>query len=724
MKKTSFIITAIVAMIGTFFACNENIIDETTGSKPENEETGFKEIQVAYKIATDDLPQGTQLSKLKIVSLCGEENVENDGTGRAMSYEGNLPQLLMLTDSNDELLLMARADFNSEETQELSARSTAIAMVTMHPALSGTISEVYPQLVQLITECPSFNELEELIAETTRNGRPLFDSGNTALVTALNKVFEQAVATGDEEENDGELPYEEGIETPEYAHTYTRAPQLKGYSTIAGINVGPFYVKTDGAKVIFTNYSLTPLYSGTIKHHNTEENFDIPSGDDRGISFFFKNDIGSNDATYTFTREGEYQFYFDKTTAESYIDQGRHVVCNILEVLGLPLDQKWIMKTASDMVTFMTARGMDIAGLFTNPNTDAWDIAETVSLGILDYIKEGHLEKMLVQAGARQVAAQFVQTALKKFMAGYTIYQACSGTINAVMRVTMRLESPDNVSFGLYYYNGKITTATKASLAKYSGDNQDGLIGRRLNEPIRVKVTTIGSDGSEVLASNFHKVVFETEEHNGIAHADTVSTDPFGYAQTYWTLDQENKETQYMKAKVIDIVTKETISETVTFSGTPTQTANITFRLDWSPTDPNCDIDLHVYDPEGHHIYFSNMYCACGGYLDRDDLHGPGPEHIYFTEAKPGKYRVYVHHYYSDTQGTVGFTVTTGYNNDEYVNKSSVSYLKVAYIGTLEVTGTPYAPASRAAAQETNTRFYYEENVPEIPTYMLPKKNK
>ena len=127
-------------MIGTFFACNENIIDETTGSKPENEETGFKEIQVAYKIATDDLPQGTQLSKLKIVSLCGEENVENDGTGKAMSYEGNLPQLLMLTDSNDELLLMARADFKSGETQELSARSTAIAMVTMHPALSGTIS--------------------------------------------------------------------------------------------------------------------------------------------------------------------------------------------------------------------------------------------------------------------------------------------------------------------------------------------------------------------------------------------------------------------------------------------------------------------------------------------------------------------------------------------------------------------------------------------------------
>ena len=130
----------------------------------------------------------------------------------------------------------------------------------------------------------------------------------------------------------------------------------------------------------------------------------------------------------------------------------------------------------------------------------------------------------------------------------------------------MRLESPDNVKFGLYYYQGEITTATEASLAKYSGDGQEGLIGRRLNEPVRVKVTTIGSDGSEVAASNFHRVRFETDIRNGITLDDVVATDADGYAQTFWTLDSENYETQYLKAVVIDIVTGEVISDEVIFS--------------------------------------------------------------------------------------------------------------------------------------------------------------
>ena len=726
MKKSSlFIITAIVAIMGTLFACNENVFDESTGNTPndggEGNESGFKEIQLNVSIDKDDLPDGTQLSGLKILTLDGEVNPGSNGKGRVVIYEGEMPQIIMLTDANDELLLMARGSFKEGESKELSARSTAIALVTMHPALSGTKSHVYKQLEELVTGSPSFNELEETIAESVRSGCSFTDTGNAVLTTVLNKVFEQVVATGEDELVGGELPYDDPGEI-EFDYTYTRAVQPEGSTTIAGINVGPFNVTTSGSTVYFMNYALTPLYSGTISHHGTEENFDIPSGEDRGIGFYFDNTENSNTASYTFQQEGEYQFYFDKNTAESYLDQSRHSVCCVLDVLGLPLDREWIMKTATDMVRFMTARGMDITSLLTNPDTTPWDVVKTVGLGAVDYIKEGYLEKILVQMGAKQVLAQMTQTVVKKLMGLYTLYQACNGGINAVMRITLRIDSPDIVSFGLYYYQGKITSATKASLKIYSGNGQEGLIGRRLNEPVCVKVTTTGSDGSELLASNFHKVKFVAEADNGTVREEIVSTDPFGYAQTHWTLDQKNTGIQYLKATVIDIVTNEEISETVTFSATPLKAADVTFRLDWNPTDADCDIDLHIYDPDGHHIFFGNMCCECGGELDRDDIHGPGPEHIYYAQAKPGKYRVYVNHFYSNSQGTVGFTVTTEYNDRIYVNRSSVAYEEMAYIGTLEVTGNSGTGASRAAAEETVTRFYYEENVPVITTAQLPRK--
>ena len=714
MKKTYFlIITAMIALMGTLVACNEK-----TPGEEQDESLEFNNIQIFTKLKFDDLPADVQVNDLKLISLAGEEDVSTDGKTKVMTYEGYLPQVLMLTDLNDELLLMARGSFREGETCDISAQSTAIALVTMHPALSGVKSHVYNKLEQLVIECPAFDELEEAIAELVRNGQSFANPENVTLTTALNKVFEQVLAASDEGVTDEELP-----KLPESARSYnpyTRAPELKGVTTIAGINVGPFHVTTSGSKVVIENYSLTPFYSGQVTHHNQTEEFDVPSGNDRGATYFFDNSWGSEKVEYPFSKEGEYQFFFDKATFESYWDQARHTACNILEVLGLPLDQKMIFKLSDDFLNYARARGLDAAGLFMNPGSvDGWAVTRIIYGYIVDYAKDGNLQAMLLKVGAKQAAAEIAQTILKKVALVYTVYETCRGAINAVMRVTMRLDAPDNVAFGLYYYKGEITTATKASLKKYSGDGQKGLIGRRLNEPIRVKVTTIGSDGTEVVASNFHRVRFETDVRNGITLDDVVATDAEGYAQTFWTLDSENTETQYLKAVVIDIVTGEVISEEVTFSATPTHAADVTFTLEWSPTDSNCDIDLHVVDPSGHHIYYADMLCYCGGYLDRDDRHGPGPEHIYYQHAKPGKYKVYVHHYDSDKRGTVGFTVKTEYGQRRFVDRSSVRYHEYAYIGTLEV-GTE----TRNTGNELTTRFYYEENEPTLSIKNLPEKIK
>ncbi|MGK6351089.1 YfaP family protein [Parapedobacter sp. DT-150] len=65
--------------------------------------------------------------------------------------------------------------------------------------------------------------------------------------------------------------------------------------------------------------------------------------------------------------------------------------------------------------------------------------------------------------------------------------------------------------------------------------------------------------------------------------------------------------------------------------------------LSWNSTS---DIDLHVVDPFGERVFFQVPTSQSGGYLDRDDVDGYGPENIYWPDHAPdGTYVVYIHYY-------------------------------------------------------------------------------
>ena len=51
----------------------------------------------------------------------------------------------------------------------------------------------------------------------------------------------------------------------------------------------------------------------------------------------------------------------------------------------------------------------------------------------------------------------------------------------------------------------------------------------------------------------------------------------------------------------------------------------ITVQLDW---DNEPDVDLHVFEPNGNHVYYARRLGNVG-LLDRDDVNGYGPEHYY-----------------------------------------------------------------------------------------------
>lgn len=81
----------------------------------------------------------------------------------------------------------------------------------------------------------------------------------------------------------------------------------------------------------------------------------------------------------------------------------------------------------------------------------------------------------------------------------------------------------------------------------------------------------------------------------------------------------------------------------------------IQIGLSWNSS---ADIDLHVVDPFGEEIYFGNPNSSSGGYLDRDDTDGIGPENIYWSSNIPdGVYTVSLVYFGPDDGPVTDFSV-------------------------------------------------------------------
>lgn len=69
----------------------------------------------------------------------------------------------------------------------------------------------------------------------------------------------------------------------------------------------------------------------------------------------------------------------------------------------------------------------------------------------------------------------------------------------------------------------------------------------------------------------------------------------------------------------------------------------ITITLEWGS---NPDVDLHVIEPNGTHVYYARLI-GQSGYLDLDDISGYGPEHYYVAcdTLEEGSYTVGVNYF-------------------------------------------------------------------------------
>jgi hypothetical protein len=94
---------------------------------------------------------------------------------------------------------------------------------------------------------------------------------------------------------------------------------------------------------------------------------------------------------------------------------------------------------------------------------------------------------------------------------------------------------------------------------------------------------------------------------------------------------------------------------------TPTNPAGegiITATLTWSGAT---DVDLHVSEPDGTHVYYQNLQ-GDSGFLDRDNITGFGPEHYFVScsTVQTGTYHVGVNYYRGEFPETAHIQVSAG----------------------------------------------------------------
>jgi hypothetical protein len=95
------------------------------------------------------------------------------------------------------------------------------------------------------------------------------------------------------------------------------------------------------------------------------------------------------------------------------------------------------------------------------------------------------------------------------------------------------------------------------------------------------------------------------------------------------------------EAKILNDIVN--IANGLSYPDTDLGTGAITATLTWNSMP---DLDLHVFEPSGAHVYYRNL-TGTSGYLDLDDVNGYGPEHYFVScdKVETGTYRFGVNYY-------------------------------------------------------------------------------
>lgn len=469
-------------------------------------------------------PGNATLPTVKVQSI--EDNQYAEGLAFTVNVlMNNKPQFVIVTDENDNLLMMYRGVMHENENIIINARTTAEALVTFHPLFGPVNGEDYSRLVEIVTSTSYFDSLETAVEHAIARNRSLTDTTNAELTLALHNVMRQvseaAFANLEKKSRKG---LDEDLNCyPLTASTHDSTLELRAPSTCPSY-YGEMYRLDNGERT-----KVSELYVPSMADYSGMTIFD----NGRNIEY-------GEAANVIFPEEGEYEISLSRSNARATTDFYLHLASNVMGVLGINMRETLIYALSVVLENFVDVEDYDQMDAF-----DMMDMVSRVYCGAADFIDQkpegldiwnnwGVTDIMLVQLT--------------------DLYKVVRDATNSMMRIVWQMTGTNkDLNFGVRYNAAQgIRSRLNISLQIVSGNNQTAAANMPLDNPLRVKVTARANDGS--LVNDPQRVRFRVENgSDGTLSDEIVWTDANGYAQTEYTVGTSGSGTvQRISAEVID----------------------------------------------------------------------------------------------------------------------------------------------------------------------------
>lgn len=508
---------------------NNSIIKEDDEKNEEvngNEEVNDNEevLQPGEVMVKGSVSGETSLaeSDLSVQTFWGEAQLK-DGGFEVKAYDGDFPQLVYLTNGNDDVIMMRRGPVDVE-SMEVNEESTALALATMHPVFARITNDDLEEISGMIQGLSAYPAYLQAVKNNISAGKDIWNTENAELMTALGNLLDEFC-------------------------TEVSAAKSR-LSDIVGINKGHFDVKAEGNMVGIRNKGLFPSYEISVywggKQLDLGTDNLVKSSDSYGIMAVLAHEVGSWGEPFivTLAEEGEYLFYLDRTTEKAKQDLSSRLFADALSIVGLETKDVWI--------DVLLGTEFIVTGNIINPDTQwndwVFDFSQTFLTTGLDL------------KGKTSVGWEKVANVVRK---AFMIYDAVKGVSNEIARIKFGFDSEPFIEFSLCQYENKVTSCTEAELTIVSGDKQTGRVGLNLDLPLVVSAKIFADDGTETPVNSNQKVKFEVVSGGG-SIVNYAEIDANSNASAYWTLGGEGE--QQVRAVIVDMTTGEEISQPVFFT--------------------------------------------------------------------------------------------------------------------------------------------------------------
>jgi hypothetical protein len=357
-------------------------------------------------------------SNLSVSSLIDESSL-NNGSFSVEVFDNDLPQLLMVTNNNDDVVMLYKGVIPENGNIEINAHSTATAILTFHPALAEINGGNYQEMVNVFTSANSFPAFLSEVENSIAQNKAIYDTTNTNLISAAQEVFRELFGDSVNVKN-------------------------TKYTSVATITYDcwPIDVEEDedNRTLKFRMPGLFPTYNCKVydEDGNHERSFYVPTRGNYGLWDAFLCAIGQSDWVYG----DQVSYTFNNNAKQRTFEFNRDGLSTTLQIAGCITDALGI----NELDPVFYDELLHEVAIDLEPYIETFDI-KSIFLDVIPVIFEKTLEKLEKKGNVN------ISSKAKKALKILKLVNIIENVGNPLGRLVSHWRCENEITFCAQYYN-------------------------------------------------------------------------------------------------------------------------------------------------------------------------------------------------------------------------------------------------------------------------------